>query len=61
MLILSLSLPQQFEELLKHKQLELQLGEAKLAQQMVAMAETKESNLVERQYVRIRHSLYTDQ
>ena len=42
---------QQFEDILKHKQLELQLCEAKLAQQTVAMAETKESNLAEKEYV----------
>jgi chromosome segregation ATPase len=41
----------QFEELLKQKHLELQLYEAKLAQQVVAIAEIKESNLVERQYL----------
>lgn len=40
-----------FEDVLKHKQLELQLCEAKLAQQMVAIAETKESNMAERQYL----------
>ena len=42
---------QQFEKILKHKQLELQLCEAKIAQQTVAAAEEKESSLVERQYV----------
>ena len=46
---------QHFEDVLKHKQLELQLCEAKLAQQMVAIAETKESNMAERQYVSHTH------
>ena len=42
---------QQFEKLLKHKHLELQLSEAKLAQQMAAAAEEKENSQSERQYV----------
>lgn len=42
---------EQFEKILKHKQLELQLCEAKIAQQTVAAAEEKESSLVERQYL----------
>ena len=41
----------QFEDILKHKQLEMQLCEAKLAQQTIAMAKTKESNLVEKEYL----------
>lgn len=36
---------------MKHKQLELQLCEAKMAQQMVAAAEEKENSLAERQYL----------
>ena len=44
---------QQFEEAVKHRQLELQLLEAKLAQQTVAMAEAKENSLAERQFVRV--------
>lgn len=36
---------------MKHKQLELQLSEAKMAQQMVAAAEEKENSLAERQYL----------
>ena len=42
---------QHFEKMLKHKQLELQLCEAKLAQQTVAAAEEKENSLAERQYL----------
>ena len=44
-------LPQQFEKIMKHKHLELQLTEAKLAQQAVAAAEDKENSLAERQYL----------
>lgn len=36
---------------MKHKQLELQLCEAKMAQQMVSAAEEKENSLAERQYL----------
>ena len=43
--------PQQFEKIMKHKHLELQLSEAKLAQQEVAAAEDKENSLAERQYL----------
>ena len=43
--------PQQIEKILKQKHLESQLCEAKLAQQMVAAAEEKESSMAERQYV----------
>lgn len=42
---------QHYEKLLKHKQLELQLCEAKMAQQMVSAAEEKENSLAERQYL----------
>lgn len=40
-----------YEKLLKHKLLELQLSEAKMAQQMVAAAEEKENSLAEKQYL----------
>ena len=46
------SLSQQFDQAVKHSQLELQLLEAKLAQQSVAMAEARENSLAERQFVR---------
>ena len=39
---------QQYEKILKHKQLEVQLVEAKMAQQTVSAAEDKETSLTER-------------
>ncbi len=51
MLLAHVSLTQHYEKLVKHKHLELQLCEAKMAQQMVSAAEEKENSLAERQYL----------
>ena len=47
---------QTFDKILQQKQLELQLAEAKLAQQRVASAQEKETHETEKQLVSMSHT-----
>ena len=49
MLIITYTSLQEFEKVLKQKQVELELLEVKLAQKSVAVAQERENNMAERQ------------
>ena len=56
MFIVLCSLLQEFEKVLKQKQVELELLEVKLAQKSVAVAQERENNMAERQCVSVMSS-----